>query len=356
MIVDPEPNMSELGKQLSYPEIARRAELEGRVLVRVLVDTNGKVINHTYEFSLGPLFEAVVDQALKLTPFTPARRNGTPFLDEVTVPIVFRLRGKPTNSFNLHENNIHTLTVLQELDAENRLQYLYWRGKEYFMNRDLNYAQKDYDEYISSNPSNSKPYYEAEFLKIVDKLSPKDTVSSDSIMKKGRLYEDNFLQNKAIDLYTFLIRRDSNDRRALGSRAYLYLKCKEYNKSIVDYRKLIEIDPKDTLAYLNIGWNYYMLGKFNESIENSEKAIELAPGYYTALYNKALAYLRLNQFDTAIAIYKETISKQNQKGLRPHNGAITDLKNLVHDNILAEECTSILKDLFKVSDENIMRR
>ena len=90
-----------------------------------------------------------------------------------------------------------------------------------------------------------------------------------------------------------------------------------------------------------------------ESIEFSEKAILLSPKSYKAMYNKAIAYLRLNQIDSSRALYKKIKLMQGDNSPNVKKAAIADLKKLVHDNIMKDECRSILKDIFDQSREDI---
>lgn len=91
---DPEPNMAQLQKNLVYPEMARRAGLEGKVIIRVLVGKDGKPKpgKVRVEDSSNELFNQAALDAIMKTSFTPAIQNGQPIEVPVTVPIVFRLR------------------------------------------------------------------------------------------------------------------------------------------------------------------------------------------------------------------------------------------------------------------------
>jgi protein TonB len=91
---DPEPNYAQLQKNIVYPEMARRAGLEGKVIIRVLVGKDGKPKpgKVRVEDSSNELFNQAALDAIMKTSFTPAIQNGQPIEVPVTVPIVFRLR------------------------------------------------------------------------------------------------------------------------------------------------------------------------------------------------------------------------------------------------------------------------
>lgn len=91
---DPEPNYAQLHKNIVYPDMARRAGIEGKVIIRVLVGKDGKPKpgKARVEDSTNEMFNQAALDAIMKTSFTPAIQNGQPIEVPVTVPIVFRLR------------------------------------------------------------------------------------------------------------------------------------------------------------------------------------------------------------------------------------------------------------------------
>lgn len=350
--INPKPDYDAFSMHLRYPEIARRADIEGPMVIRIALDSNGRIRRYSYDISLGPLFEKAVDEALKYTTFTPEKRNGKAVSSTITMPVMFRLRGISKYSFNYHEQILFCLTALIKEDSKNKAEYYYLRGKEHFRNREYDYANEDYNEYTAIVTENQKLFYEDDILNSITNRLPKDTLTLDSLVKKGNVYTENYLFQQALDVYNLVLEKESNIH-ALQSRANLYSKCKMYSNSLSDYLRLIELNPKDSIAYLNAGWNYYLLGQMTESIEFSEKAILLSPKSYKAMYNKAIAYLRLNQIDSSRALYKKIKLMQGDNSPNVKKAAIADLKKLVHDNIMKDECRSILKDIFDQSREDI---
>jgi len=76
-----------------YPEIARRAGIEGTVFVRVLVDVDGTVLDARIEKGLNEALDrAAIDAALK-SKFSPAKQRDKPVRVWVTYPIRFTLKG-----------------------------------------------------------------------------------------------------------------------------------------------------------------------------------------------------------------------------------------------------------------------
>ncbi len=75
-----------------YPKRARRRGLEGRVLLRVIVDPEGRPAGLNVLKSSGHrLLDRAALRTVRVWRFFPARRNGQTVTDEILVPIVFRL-------------------------------------------------------------------------------------------------------------------------------------------------------------------------------------------------------------------------------------------------------------------------
>ncbi len=92
--VEKEPyiDLAELQKKIVYPEIARRAGIEGKVLIRVLVDKNGKPKKYRIEYSDNEMLNKAAVKAVMSSVFAPAIQNKRPVQCWVTIPVVFRLR------------------------------------------------------------------------------------------------------------------------------------------------------------------------------------------------------------------------------------------------------------------------
>ncbi|MCS7212587.1 MAG: energy transducer TonB [Chloroherpetonaceae bacterium] len=77
-----------------YPEIARKGGIEGRVVVRVLIDRDGKPKKAQIVKNPGiDVFdEAAIDAVMQST-YSPAIQNGRPVKCWMTIPINFRLTG-----------------------------------------------------------------------------------------------------------------------------------------------------------------------------------------------------------------------------------------------------------------------
>jgi protein TonB len=80
-------------RRLVYPEIARKAGVEGRVLVWAQIDVDGSVVRTKIVKSLGPngCDEAAVN-AIKSVSWKPAKQRDRPVKVWIAVPVDFKLR------------------------------------------------------------------------------------------------------------------------------------------------------------------------------------------------------------------------------------------------------------------------
>ncbi len=75
-----------------YPERAKQREIEGNVLVSVLIGTDGRIKNFQVLESNPPgVFDAAVEAALRQWTFEPARYRGNAVKTWVNIPFPFRL-------------------------------------------------------------------------------------------------------------------------------------------------------------------------------------------------------------------------------------------------------------------------
>lgn len=92
--VEKEPfiDIKELQKKVIYPELAKRANVEGRVVIRVLVGKGGVPKKYILETTDSELLNDAAIKAITSSTFTPAIQNNQPIDCWVSIPIVFKLR------------------------------------------------------------------------------------------------------------------------------------------------------------------------------------------------------------------------------------------------------------------------
>ncbi len=80
-------------KALKYPEIARKAGIEGRVIVQVLVSEKGRVVDTRVIKSLGHSgCDQAAVKAIKSVKWKPALQRDKPVRVWVAIPVIFRLK------------------------------------------------------------------------------------------------------------------------------------------------------------------------------------------------------------------------------------------------------------------------
>jgi protein TonB len=79
-------------KKIVYPEIAKRAGVEGKVYVLAFVDESGTVTKAQIIKGIGAGCDEAALDAVKKTKFTPGKQRGKPVKVQVSIPILFKLQ------------------------------------------------------------------------------------------------------------------------------------------------------------------------------------------------------------------------------------------------------------------------
>ncbi len=79
-------------EKITYPEIAKRALIEGRVIVLAFVDENGDVTKAELIKGIGAGCDETALDAVLNTKFKPGRQRGNNVKVQVTIPIIFKLQ------------------------------------------------------------------------------------------------------------------------------------------------------------------------------------------------------------------------------------------------------------------------
>jgi len=84
--------LAELQKKIRYPEIAKKAGVEGRVFVQFIVDEQGNVVDPVVTKGIGAGCDEEALRAIIDAKFTPGRQRGQAVKVKFSVPITFRLK------------------------------------------------------------------------------------------------------------------------------------------------------------------------------------------------------------------------------------------------------------------------
>jgi TonB family protein len=88
----PEPiNLLGFRGVTGYPALAKESEIEGEVILRVLVDNYGRYLKHIVLQDPHPMLTKAVTDKIEQLRFTPGIQNGKPVIWWVTVPFEFML-------------------------------------------------------------------------------------------------------------------------------------------------------------------------------------------------------------------------------------------------------------------------
>ncbi len=84
--------LAELQKKIRYPEMARRAGIEGRVFVQFIVNERGEVENPQVVRGIGGGADEEALKAVSQAKFKPGMQRGRPVRVQYSLPIVFQLQ------------------------------------------------------------------------------------------------------------------------------------------------------------------------------------------------------------------------------------------------------------------------
>jgi protein TonB len=80
-------------KEVKYPKKAKRAGIEGQVVIRFVVDKDGSVSDAKVAKGVDPLLDAEALRAVQAMPkWTPGKLNGKPVKVQFNLPVRFRLQ------------------------------------------------------------------------------------------------------------------------------------------------------------------------------------------------------------------------------------------------------------------------
>ncbi|MEZ4700878.1 MAG: M56 family metallopeptidase [Rhodothermales bacterium] len=99
MVVEEMPvlvgGLRSLQESIQYPDIARRAGIEGRVFIQFVVDNQGRVIDPTVVRGIGGGCDEEAIRAVSQARFAPGRQRGVPVAVKMSIPITFKLEDAP---------------------------------------------------------------------------------------------------------------------------------------------------------------------------------------------------------------------------------------------------------------------
>jgi periplasmic protein TonB len=84
--------LGSIQSKIKYPEIAKKAGVEGRVFVQFVVDENGNVVDPVVTRGIGAGCDEEAIRAVKQAKFKPGKQRGKPVRVKMSLPITFKLK------------------------------------------------------------------------------------------------------------------------------------------------------------------------------------------------------------------------------------------------------------------------
>lgn len=88
--------LASIQREIRYPEMARRAGIEGRVFIQFIVNEQGDVENPQIIRGIGGGADEEALRVVRQAKFTPGMQRGRPVRVQYSLPISFRLQGSET--------------------------------------------------------------------------------------------------------------------------------------------------------------------------------------------------------------------------------------------------------------------
>jgi len=126
-------------------------------------------------------------------------------------------------------------------------------------------------------------------------------------LSDAKAYLNSRKYDQAIEAYTRVIQRGTNDDDVYYSRGYAYSRKQDNEKAIADYTKAIQLKPQKASYYFLRGSLYSDTNNHNKAIEDYTKAIQLdsqKPSYYN---NRGFSHYKKNDYTKAIEDYSKAI-------------------------------------------------
>ena len=106
--------LASIQEQIRYPEMARRAGIEGRVFVQFIVDENGNVVDPQIIRGIGGGADEEALRVVSQAEFKPGMQRGRPVSVQYSLPISFRLAGSeniPEQTSLENESSLDEISV-----------------------------------------------------------------------------------------------------------------------------------------------------------------------------------------------------------------------------------------------------
>lgn len=293
--VEPEPvNYEEVIQMIGYPEQAIQENIQGDVVVRILIDEAGNYMKHSISKETHPVLTEAVEAHVAELAFTPALQNGKPIKFWKNIRFPFKLVEEQRDP---REVAVEVLTELLAQDSLNYQAYLK-RGIQY---RDLNELDKAVDDFnaaIALNPMNP-----ANQAAPVEEKKKKD--------KQGE--EASLVDSSAID-YLFYAYYARGTALALQQNHQQAIADMDRSLTFADQIK----EPDSTIlltipnVYMERGFAYANVGRTEKALEDYYWVSENGPKTMACNVQQLIVdiYLAQNNYEELVNTYGRMIECQ----------------------------------------------
>jgi tetratricopeptide (TPR) repeat protein len=162
----------------------------------------------------------------------------------------------------------------------------------------------------------------------------------------GDCYYKNKDYEKSISYHQQAIRIDPKYKYAYVGLDLCYDKLGKHQLAIEACKKAIAIDSTYDSALGNLGWEYCCVGKYDNCIQFSYKALKYDETATYAMFNIALATLCKGDYVKAKELYAHFLNLCKEKKYDINDGAVTDLRDLIKKNFMADRASAIITEVF----------
>ena len=158
--------------------------------------------------------------------------------------------------------------------------------------------------------------YDVEIKKL-DEMIKKDSNNTRALYNRGWMYAAKGEVLKAIEDYSQVIEMDKEFGDAYFNRGLLYAKMDRKEQAIRDFSKAIEYDAQAFDAYCNRGNIYYEMGKPDLAIKDYTEALRIKPNDAEVSHNRSVVYKSIGKQAEAAADSKNAVRLMKESGIQP---------------------------------------
>jgi len=104
---------------------------------------------------------------------------------------------------------------------------------------------------------------------------------------------------KAVEYFSKIIQKDSNNVKAIYNRGLAFLMWQKFENAFMDFDRTIALDSTNADAYNNRGYLNYLAGQNAQAMDDFNRAISLDSNFAQAYINRGSNYIDINLFKPA---------------------------------------------------------